>query len=415
MTKNKRKPLCFLLLGAMLLPLFGCASANVREGTVVSGSIILLNEREDHVAQYGASAELSEAAVDFAVELLKNSAAEGENTVLSPFSALTALALTANGAAGETRTQTEAVLGAPTQQWNAWFATLMPSQSLLSANSVWLRENKGLNVETDFLYTASDCYDAEVYRALFDAETCEYINAWVTEHTDGQIEKLLDGIQENTMLYLLNALSFKAEWEDPFRANNVKQGEFIASDGSVQPVTLMYGTQSRYLADESAEGFIKEYADGRYSFVALLPKQGVSAEEYLQTLTGERLRALLDGETKAHLSVAIPKLTVETDLLLNDALRAMGMTDAFDEGTADLTALGQYRGGRLYVGQVTHKTLLSLDERGTTAGAVTSVEIPTRTAGIGKELLLNRPFLLAIWDNEGDMPVFFGIINRVDG
>lgn len=393
----KRRTVCLLLATAMLLPLFGCAS-----NPAPTEETALTEE------------ELSAAAVDFALALLKNAHTEGETAVVSPLSVLTALALTANGAAGETRAQLERMLGASVGQWNAWLSDAEESESLLSADSVWIRDTDAFAVREAFLRTAQEQYRAEVCRAAFDESTCAEINAWVSEHTDGRIERMLESISADAAMYIINALSFEADWAYAFEENKVTSGKFYAADGTTQTVELMNGDVTRYLCGENAVGFCKDYADDRFTFLALLPDESLTAEEYLATLTGEKLLSLLANETGKSVCVTMPKLSFETGFTLNDALRSMGMTDAFDANRADFSELADCTDGALYVGKVAHQTSLTVDTQGTRAGAATSVEMLFRMLIKQESISLTRPFLMAIWDNRCQMPVFLGIINSVN-
>lgn len=395
-----------LLLAAMLLPLFGCAAENApvdeTKDVVCSGNIVLSEE------------ELSVAATDFAIALLQSVHTEGATTVVSPLSVMTAIAMTANGAAGQTRAQIEQMLGASIEQWNDRFAAAGESDSLISANSIWIRNTPNLTVKEDFLNIAEMRYGAEVCRAAFDETTCSEINEWVSENTDGRIEKIVETISADTAMYLINALCFEADWANPFYENEVMSGEFHAADGTNETVELMRGDVTRYLEGENVVGFCKDYVDDRFTFLALLPDETITAEDYLDTLSAETLSAILSGETKKGLYVSLPKLTLQTELTLNDALCNMGMTDAFDAGKADFSALADVADGELYIGRVAHQTQLTIDTQGTKAAAATSVEMMFRMSIKQEKIELTRPFLLAIWDNEFDLPVFLGIVNSTE-
>ena len=84
------------------------------------------------------------------------------------------------------------------------------------------------------------------------------------------------------MLYLINALTFDGKWQSPYKDYQVGDADFTAADGSVQTAEMMYGTEYTYLENDLATGFVKPYADG-YSFVALLPHEGLSMACLLYT------------------------------------------------------------------------------------------------------------------------------------
>ena len=351
---------------------------------------------------------------DFAVELLRQ-VDQGESTLLSPVSAAYALAMTANGAAGETLEQMESVLGAPLETLNLCLAAYAGSladgkDSRCSlANSVWLRDDADrLTVEQGFLDAAASYYNASVFKAPFDGSTLRDINAWVSDRTDGLIPSIVNEIPESAVVYLVNALAFEGEWEKIYREDQVHDGTFTTEGGREQPAELMYSAESAYLEDDLAAGFVKYYKGRHYAFAALLPNEGVSLDTYLASLTGERLRDLLAHPQDTLVQTAIPKFTAETTEGLNDALTAMGMEDAFVPGLADFSAMGTSPDGPLYISRVLHKTHLTLDERGTRAGAATAVEMDAAGDERPLSVYLTRPFLYVLMDCEAGLPLFLG-------
>ena len=357
----------------------------------------------------------ADAVTGFAVELLRQTDTGG-STLLSPVSVVYALAMTANGAAGETLTQMESVLGLPLEELNAClraYADQLPAEDggrCSLANSIWLRDQADrLTVEQSFLDAAAAYYDASVFRAPFDESTLRDINAWVSDHTGGLIPSIVEEIPESAVIYLINALAFEGEWEDIYREDQVHDGTFTTEDGREQPAELMYGAESAYLEDDLAAGFLKYYQGQNYAFAALLPNEGVSLDAYLSSLTGERLRDLLAHPQDTVVQTAIPKFTAETTTELNDALSALGMADAFDVGLADFSAMGASTDGPLYISRVLHKTHLTLDERGTRAGAATAVQMAGSTAD-PLSVYLTRPFLYVLMDCEAGLPLFIGTV-----
>lgn len=362
------------------------------------------------------------AATEFSVRLFQACLTEGENTLVSPLSVLYALAMTANGAQGETLAQMEAVLGLPLEELNACLCAYRQTLSaredaqLNIANSIWLKDDDSLQVNEDFLNANAAWYDAGVYQAPFDKSTVQDINAWVEDHTGGLIQNILDDIPESAVLYLINALVFDAQWQNVYYDYQVKEGTFTKEDGTRQETEFMYSDEYAYLEDDSAAGVMKNYEGGAYDFVALLPKDGVSLADYAASLTGENLRKLLETVQNVKVDTAIPKFRSEYTGELSELLQSMGITDAFDPDLADFSALGETTNGPLYISQVLHKTFLAVDERGTQAGAATIVETSAGAAAPeeGKTVYLDRPFLYMIVDRETGLPVFLGTAVDLD-
>lgn len=353
------------------------------------------------------------ALADFSVRLFQKNVRRGENTLISPLSVLYALAMTANGAEGETLVQMERVLGMPVEELNQClcaYAGSLPSGEkarLYLANSIWFKDD-GLTVEPDFLQANEDWYGASLYKAPFDSGTLRDINNWIDKSTDGMIPQMLDEIPDDVAMYLINALTFDGEWEQIYRENEVRKGTFTTEDGKAQDVELMYAQENRYLADENATGFIKYYAGKDYALAALLPNEGVSVEDYAASLSGEYLTALLDGAAADPVETAIPKFQYGYGVEMNGQLEEMGMTDAFSPAADFSKISGQTA---LYISQVLHKTAITVDEKGTKAGAATAVAMNSSAAVIPlKTVYLNRPFVYMLVDCQTNLPVFMGVL-----
>ena len=361
------------------------------------------------------------AATDFAVELLQRSD-DGGNVLLSPVSVLSALAMTTNGAAGETRSQMEAALGLSAEDLNIYFqayADALPDGKdarCSLANSIWFRDDADrLTVEQSFLNICADYYGADLFRAPFDDSTLKDLNAWVSDRTDGMIPSILSDIPDSAMVYLVNALVFDGQWESVYRENQIHEGTFTTEDGSTQSAQLMYSQEDSFLEDGLATGFLKYYEDRTYAFAALLPNEGVSLEDYIASLTGQGLRSTLTSAQPEAVQAAIPQFTAQYSTELSGILSELGMTDAFDASRADFSAMGNSPDGPLYLSRVLHKTLLALDAQGTRAGAATVVEVDTGADNTpGRTVYLDRPFLYLLMDCEADLPLFIGIVRSLE-
>ena len=360
---------------------------------------------------------------DFSVKLFQQSLDEKQNTLVSPLSVLLALAMTANGAEENTLTQMEAVFGAPLDSLNLYlqtYAAQLPQTEkckLSIANSIWLKTDPDIKVKQDFLQTNADYYNASVYQAPFNAKTLKQINEWVETNTDGMIDKILDEISRDAIMYLINALAFDAEWEEPYTDIQVREDVFTTTDGREQKVDFMYGSEYQYLQDEKARGFIKYYNNRDYAFVALLPDEDVSVAEYVAELNGEKLNSLLSQPQQVEVRTAIPKFESEYSLEMSQLLQKMGMVDAFAPDRADFSGMASWPADtNLYIDKVLHKTYISVDERGTRAGAVTAVAMNKTTAVRPvefKTVYLDRPFVYMLIDSKNHLPLFIGTVMTV--
>ena len=366
------------------------------------------------------------AAADFGVRLFQTSMEEGKNTLISPLSVLYALAMTANGADGETLAQMEQVLGMDVENLNSYmlaYLDLLPEAKdykMSLANSIWFKDDPNFLVEQSFLQTNADYYGAGAYKAAFDEGTRNDINNWVKEHTDGMIPEILDEIPDEAIMYLVNALAFDAKWTDEYEEHQIREGRFTMEDGTRQDVDMMHSEEYTYLEDDMATGFIKYYKDRKYAFVAMLPNEGVPVSQYVDSLTGEHLRELLNNPQDVTVFASIPKFETEYGIEMSEVLQKMGMTDAFDWRVADFSRLGTYDvdGMNIFINRVLHKTFISVSEQGTRAGAATVVEMAPGSAAPEieyKEVILDRPFVYMLIDCETNLPFFIGTMMNVNG
>lgn len=357
---------------------------------------------------------------DFYVRLFQNCVKEKAdgNVLISPFSVIIALSMTANGAEDETLTQMEEVLGMDTESLNAWlhtYSTGLPESAnanLYPANSIWFADRDSFTVNEEFLQINKDYYDAEIYKAPFDESTKDGINKWVNEKTEGMIPEILDEIPEDAVMYLVNALAFDARWQEVYEKKYVQPYGFHQEDGEKCLVDMMFSEEALYLQDEQATGFIKPYAGGKYAFAALLPDEEISVADYAASLNGERLMKIFSSTEEAQVWAGIPAFETEYDVEMSEVLKAMGMTDAFDSSLADLDSLGTSSKGNIYINRVLHRTFICVDEEGTKAAAATAVEAMEESGmwmpAEPKEVILDRPFVYMLIDTELNMPLFIG-------
>ncbi|MCL2134732.1 MAG: serpin family protein [Candidatus Bathyarchaeota archaeon] len=358
-------------------------------------------------------------AVDFSIWLFQNSMSDKENTIMSPLSVLCALAMVANGADGDTLSQIESVFGVSIVELNGYLQVYLKSlssddkASLDIANSVWIRDDGSILVVKDFLQTNADYYDASIFKALFDDGTLKDINGWVSEKTHGMIKSILNEISPYAVMYLINAIAFDAEWEQIYNESNVRPGIFTSVLGQKRDVQMMYSTEGVFLNDKDATGFMKYYAGRKYAFVAMLPNEGTSVNDYISTLTGLKIVNLLNDKQQIVVNVAVPKFESAYSIDLNDILSDMGMSAAFDSGNANFSRLASSTNrGNIYISKVTHKAIISVDEKGTKAGAATAIELSYGSVPLepSKTVYLDRPFVYMIIDCEANIPVFIGTI-----
>lgn len=368
----------------------------------------------------------------FADNLMKMTESDG-NRMLSPYSAKMCLALLANGADGETKQQILDAIGiSDINSYNAEvkvllerYASYEAAMALNTANSIWINQTtfdgKGAFLP-DYRTAMQDFYSAEV-REVTDKNSVEEVNAWAKEKTNGKIDSILTEEHRSFATVLTNAVYFKAAWEAAFSEYMTAKEIFTNADGSTAETDFMHNTDSfgYYEADGikavkldysrfgEGESYVSDQ-DYDFSMYFILSDEMPEIEELLDTVefTSSRVR------------LSIPKFEINYDISMNDILKALGMTNAFDAVLADfsemidLTTLND----NLVVDDVLQKTYIKIDEEGTEAAAVTAIVMVECAAVIDespiKEFNANKPFYFAVRDNTSGEILFVGRYETVE-
>ena len=404
---------CLSVLATGMMSLSGC-------GTTVQAANLMEGITAKTVSGKAADDAFKSSTADFAIRLFQQTRDDSKNSLISPLSVMLALSMTANGAKGETLAQMETLLGGdiPMETLNEYlysYIKTLPSEKtakLNIANSIWFGDN-GFKAEKAFLQKNADYYGAEAYKSAFDRKTLRDINNWVKKNTDGKIEKIIDNIDSDSVMYLINTVLFDAEWENIYKKDEVRDGTFTALDGTKKTVPMMYSEEHSYLDDGKATGFIKPYKSG-YSFVALLPNEDVSLSDYVASMSGKSFIDTIKNAKDVRVKAAIPKFSYDYDIEMGGALKALGMTNPFEPSKADFSALGSSDNGNIFISRVLHKAYIAVDEKGTKAGAATAVEIKETGVAVGiYSVTLDRPFVYAVIDDATGLPVFIGTVTDI--
>ncbi len=408
------------LISALLclsIMLTGCATASATED-LMSG----ITARELDVS--GDMESGKTAVMDAALNLYRVCGGT-DNTLISPVSILSALGMTANGAAGTTKSEMEDVFGMTTGEMNEYLLTWrkgLPESkknlTLHTANSIWFKDT-GFTINQDFAQTNADYYDADLYAAPFDNSTVSDINSWVNENTDEMVPEIIDQLPVDAVMCLINAVAFEAAWSDEFEESATYNGTFTREDGTEDDASFMVSSESVYLEGENCTGCFKYYKGGRYVFAALLPNEGVTVESLIDSLDGQELCRVLEDTAYASVRLELPKFEYDWSVDLATPLKELGVTTAFDSDLADLSGCGTADDGNLYISKVIHKTHIEVDEQGTKAAAATAVMVTAESAPMEddeleyREVILDRPFVYFILDTQTTTPLFMGSVMSV--
>ena len=367
----------------------------------------------------------------FSFKLLKQIAADEptQNIFISPYSAATALQMVANGADGQTNNEMQSVLGiAPAETGLSDTALNEASkeiaQSLHSgntnvileiANAIWYQ--RGIAVEPNFLSCNQKYFGATVGPLNFqNPRSADIINHWASEKTHGRIPQIVTSDDvENCRLFLANAVYFKGNWSDPFDANDTRNRTFYRPDGSKKIVRMM--KQSSLFIYRRGAGYQAvrlPYKSEKLAMYVFLPDAGSSPEKLLGLMNGDTWRRITEpGFALADGTLELPKFKLSYSVELGQALAKLGMKTAFDSKTADLSGMSPEP---LFVSSVLQDTFVEVKEEGTEAAAVTANAVPMFAMPPPPpqkfEMIVNRPFLFLIEDNNAGTILFMGIINN---
>ncbi|MEA4950779.1 MAG: serpin family protein [Petrimonas sp.] len=365
----------------------------------------------------------------FAFELFSNvfsEEAKGEDKsfMVSPFSLSMALAMTWNGAAGETKTAMQETLkmgNYSDDDFNGYYKKLKeallktdPSTQLSIANAIFT--NKFVTIKPNFIKTNTDYYHATVQPVDFSLPTTkDIINRWASDNTNNLIKEVIDKTNADDLMYLLNAIYFKGIWTTKFDAKNTSKKAFLTENGTKRTVDMMSQTAKfNYTEDEIMQVVQLPYGNQAFSMLVLLPQSGKKQTDVVSALQNKEYW----GKTRtalrqAEVVLSLPKFKTEYSIKLNEVLGKMGMGVAFDPYKADFSRMSEISA---FISFVKQDTYISTDESGTEAAAVTVIGMEMTSAAPGPQKVIfnaDRPFIYVIQENSTGAILFMGAVKDI--
>lgn len=339
-----------------------------------------------------------------------------DNIFISPMSISTALSMALNGAAGQTYTDMQGAMRVPNweqNRLNAAYRSLLevvpnldPKVQLQIANSIWYRDT--YVVRQEFLDVNRTFFKSQVSALDFNSPAAKAtINKWVNDQTKGLIKDIVKDISPETVMFIINAVYFKGTWRHQFDAKKTNQQPFFLADGTQKNVDMMLlpKVSLPVFSDDRLTAIDLPYGDSIFSMTILLPNEGYSMDALVTSLSAASWRVWLDNLSDSpRMTFGMPKFKMEYEQLLNRALTDMGMGIAFAPRQANFTNIAKDE--ELHISAVRHKAFVEIDEKGTEAAAVTSIEI--ETTSLPPEIIVNRPFVFVIRDNKTNSVLFIG-------
>ena len=365
---------------------------------------------------------------------------EGENIVFSPFSILSMLSVLADASAGKTRDEIIQALngwmpleGIPEKLRNARkemtkidfknitlyenpFGTkpVTPDYGshLHTENAAFVRADFLTAIRPQFLRLFRETYDGQLFGA-YDVDAA--LDAWIEQTTEGYLEqpKITPQTTTNsqTAIALVNTIFFEAMWLNPYKNKEVKKRVFYNCDNTRTKVNMMYGSENAYLETKQATGFVKYFQQCDYSFVALLPKQ--KGQEALNALAETAdFSFLMRTANYQTVHTVMPEFTIEFDEDLKHPFAALGISEALTPD-ADFSCMATEK---LPASKMLHRAKIEINRHGAKAAASTRIVLygclPPEEEE--KTVIFNRPFVFAILHRALRIPVFVGIVNRME-
>ncbi|HKQ92475.1 MAG TPA: serpin family protein [Blastocatellia bacterium] len=344
-----------------------------------------------------------------------------KSVFFSPLSVTVALAMTYNGAAGETKNAMARALkieGMSRGELNHASHDMLkdlkgsdPKIELAIANSLWARS--GVRFNESFLADNRAFYSAEISTLDFSSpQAAATINRWVSDNTKGKISKIIDTIDPQKVMFLINAVYFKGQWQKRFEKTLTKEQPFYLPGGQKKPMPMMAQSGNYlYHRGDKFQAVSLPYGEGGVSLYLFLPDKGSSLDEFLKGLSFQKWEGWINNFNDTPGDVKLPRFKLDYEETLNDSLKAVGMGVAFNPREADFSGIRPERD--LYISEVKHKAVVEVNEEGTEAAAATSVGVSITSARQPRErfsFVADRPFLMAIRDSKTGAILFMGAV-----
>ncbi|MFH1120842.1 MAG: serpin family protein [Bacteroidota bacterium] len=352
----------------------------------------------------------------FGVDLFRETAlAENGNLMLSPLSASAALSMLLNGSENETFNQIRDMLGYDSltigeindtyQSLVGQLLTIDPEINLALANAVWYRQ--GFEVKSPFLERLESAYEARTASLDFsDPSAVNTINKWASDNTNGKIEKVLEEISPDAVMFLMNALYFKGQWTYQFDPSLTVPVLFYPENGEAVNVPMMKGNfPHRIYSDNLSTTIELNYGQQNFAMDIIVPAGTLGS--FLPDFTGDTWQTITAGldavTTPQSAELIIPRFKFGYEKYLNDQLQVLGMTDAFNPSLADLSGISDEN---IFVSFVKQNTFVDVNEEGTEAAAVTTIGI--ELTSMPEPFIVDKPFIFAIRERMSNTVLFIG-------
>ena len=356
---------------------------------------------------------------DFALKIFKELSNEDKNTnvFISPISISLAAAMAYNGAKNSTQQEIAETLEFKDyniEELNSSFKVLLSSMTdidemvqIYTGNSIWCK--KDFSIEKDFTDLAGNYYNASIYNEDFNnPDTAGKMNDWVSKATEGKISNIVSPqALKDAVMYLVNAIYFKGQWTDKFKAEDTKEDDFFLIDKNIKKVQMMANNKKyEYYEGDDFQMIRMPYGRGKAAMYVLLPNEGIGINDFTNSLSRDLLNKYISEAMSTEAMLKFPRFNIEYGAKsLVEPLKNLGMVNAFSAEKADFSSIAPL----MFISQIEHKAIIEVNEEGTVAAAASSIGMGA-TAVRPVEFIVNRPFILLIRDDRTGNILFMGKI-----
>lgn len=367
--------------------------------------------------------ELANSSTKFALDLFAQlNDPEEANQFYSPYSIHQALSMTMNGNEGEVLQEFVDLLryegmsmedaNRGSKELTEFLLQVDPKVKLAIANAIWYKQE--YQVQVPFKNTAREYFNAEIAGLdMLNPNSVNIINNWIAQKTNNLIKDMLDGIPSNAVMYLVNAIYYKADWKYQFVASKTKKENFYPNPGNPVLVDMMDLDKASAFRSYFGDGyhyFEIPYSTGQYSMGILYTQQG-DLDQVSQYLNLGNIEMWRKNSSEQNFILKMPKFKMKYKMAnMKDDLMAMGLVKPFSFDPDNFTKLFSNPTDDLKISRVIHDAIIEVDEKGTEAAAATIVEVVERVSMPSgpRIVVLDKPFIFFIQEKHSGAILFMG-------
>lgn len=410
----------FMLSGAIMLAT-SCGTTNKSTSTEEASKPQTNKEYDNMDAEYLTLSDAQDRIIAqnnaFAVKLFEKTA-KMQSTVISPVSVSYLMAMLANGANGQTKTDIMKALQLTDNdldEMNALYRMMIQRCGSLDKETTlrianYFAMNKDVELKDAYANNMKTIYNAGIESLDFTSpKTTSHINNWCKKNTNGMIPSIINNVDANASAYIMNAIFFNGTWADKFNKSNTKNENFKGYTRDITMVPMMHKSDKLlYWANDMYAAVRIPYGNGSYTMTVMLPNEGKSIDEMLKSMENADFTAWRQDAEQCIVDLKLPRFTTEADVTLNNIISELGAANIFSS-KADFTNIANTN---MFVSQMFQKAKIEVSEEGTKAAAVTAA-IMTMSALPTEEpkhvtFHANRPFVYMITEANTNAIFFMG-------